>query len=64
MESYGATHVVNYTEENYWEVLKDIEFDVIYDCVSGEEWEHACELLHKKVRGLVRRKIEEFGRFF
>ena len=38
----GATRVIDYSRENWFEVLKGAKIDVIFDCIGGKEaWEHA-----------------------
>jgi NADPH:quinone reductase-like Zn-dependent oxidoreductase len=42
----GATRVVNYREENWWDVLDAASIDVIYDCVGGiESWHHSADVV-------------------
>jgi len=45
----GADRVINYAEENWWEVLSGENFDAIFDTVGGaENWENSARVLKKK----------------
>eukprot|EP01006_Ploeotia_vitrea_P040008 TRINITY_DN66396_c6_g3_i1.p1 TRINITY_DN66396_c6_g3~~TRINITY_DN66396_c6_g3_i1.p1 ORF type:complete len:359 (+),score=213.02 TRINITY_DN66396_c6_g3_i1:381-1457(+) len=45
----GATRVINYRKEKWWEVLKGEDYDVIYDTVGGyESWANSKLVFGKK----------------
>ncbi|ETO13238.1 hypothetical protein RFI_24138 [Reticulomyxa filosa] len=45
----GATRVINYKDQKWWEELKGQKFDIIYDTVGGQQsWEKAGDILKEK----------------
>ena len=45
----GADKIINYQESQWWEVLKNEDYDVIYECVFSESnYENASHVLKKK----------------
>jgi len=49
LRELGCDQIINYQTEDWSVVLKDMDFDLIYDCVGGiEHWENATEIANKK----------------
>eukprot|EP00475_Leptophrys_vorax_P018629 TRINITY_DN2550_c0_g1_i1.p1 TRINITY_DN2550_c0_g1~~TRINITY_DN2550_c0_g1_i1.p1 ORF type:complete len:363 (-),score=105.22 TRINITY_DN2550_c0_g1_i1:93-1139(-) len=46
--SHGADEVIDYTQQNWWDVLRGQEFDIVYDTVGGyETWTNSWHVLKK-----------------
>jgi len=46
LKKLGADLIIDYTKENWEEILKDQNYDVIYDTAGGEKhWENAQQVL-------------------
>lgn len=48
MRDLGADEVINYREQDVGEVLKGQDYDLVLDCVGGEEYWKAAQKLLKK----------------
>eukprot|EP01089_Gocevia_fonbrunei_P005914 TRINITY_DN1640_c0_g1_i1.p1 TRINITY_DN1640_c0_g1~~TRINITY_DN1640_c0_g1_i1.p1 ORF type:complete len:502 (-),score=152.21 TRINITY_DN1640_c0_g1_i1:79-1584(-) len=49
VKSLGADQIINYREENWWEVLADQNYDLVYDTVGGEDtWKNSWKVLNKQ----------------
>ena len=56
VKELGATEVVDYRTQDWREVLQGSKFDVVYDCVGGEESYRACCTASFELMNLEREK--------
>lgn len=48
VRAMGADHTIDYAKENWWEVLKGGNFDIVYDTVGGAGvWDRSAHVLKK-----------------
>jgi NADPH:quinone reductase-like Zn-dependent oxidoreductase len=49
LQELGADRVINYQQENWWEVLEGEDYDILFDLIGGyDTWKNSTKVLKKK----------------